>query len=334
MQFLSAPVLPRARRAGDSRAAAPHAAREEADRPFPVADVRAADPVSVRPPAQDSQLAAADGAAGRAGADHPGVRAAAHPASTTRRRSAPARAKWSCCSTTATAWASAIAGSGRTAAARDAVRQAECLGPIAARSCCSPRAPTSSCARRRRRDRLNAAVATAKPGARRHALRAGAEGGRQHPGRIDAAAARGRAHQRLPARRLARRRRRAAAAGRDADAGADSGRGRQGRTSASPACRSRARRSRIRSGVTVTAGRRQPHRAAGHRAATIALETAGLPVGEQAAERRAGRLRVGDVRSGHDQLAGTSRARCGSPTMRWRPTTRSTSWCRRPSRCG
>ena len=87
--------------------------------------------------------------------------------------------------------------------------------PTAARWCCSRRAPRSSLRPlgASSATALTAAVAAAKPGDGRHPLRAGAEGGRQHPRRVAAAAARSGADQRLPAQRVARRGRRAAAAG-------------------------------------------------------------------------------------------------------------------------
>ena len=99
------------------------------------------------------------------------------------------------------------------AAAHDALQRLWRVA-IAARSCCFRRAPRSRCGRRRSASALTAAVDAAKPRRRCDALRAGAESGRQHPGRLAAAAPRGDADQRLPARRLARRGRRAAAAGR------------------------------------------------------------------------------------------------------------------------
>ena len=221
MSFHCPALLRRARRPGHSGAAAPDSAREEADRPLPVADVRAAHPVPVGPAPAHPQLAAAAGAARGAGAHHPGVRAAVLRAPGRCRRRAPARAKWSSCSTRATAWATATAGSarGRRRTTRSTGSAPADRGSVVLFSSGAEIALRSTAAGER--ERLTAAVAAAKPTRRRHALRAGAEGGGQHPGGIAAAAARGGAHQRLPARRLARRGRRAAAGGRDGDAGAD-----------------------------------------------------------------------------------------------------------------
>ena len=291
MQFPRPALLRRPRRAGDSRAAAPDAAREEADRPVPVADVRAADSVSVRPAAEDSALAAADGAAGGAGADHPGVRAAVlRSGETSPAGRAPARAKWSSCSTPATAWASAIAGTRAAAAARaefDKLSASDRGSVVLFASGADIELRSTA-----ERDRLAAAVATAKPGSGATRLCAGAEGRRQHPGRIDAAAARGGADQRLPAQRLARRRRRAAAAGRDADAD------RRSRappiapnlsvTGVSLARSTFSNQER----VTVTAGvtNRTERPVSG---STIALEVDGLPRREQAAAASSRRRRVG-----------------------------------------
>ena len=135
------------------------------------------------------------------------------------RRRAPARAKWSCCSIRATASATAIAGSAR--APRPTTPSTASARPIAARWCCSRRAPRSRCSRPARPTAraLNGGGCRGQADAGCDALRAGAQGGRQHPGRVAAAAARGGADQRLPARRVARRGRRAAAGGHDADAG-------------------------------------------------------------------------------------------------------------------
>ena len=55
------------------------------------------------------------------------------------------------------------------------------------------------------REKLTAALATAKPGAGATRYAPGAQGGRKHPVRLEAAAPRGGADQRFPAQRLARR---------------------------------------------------------------------------------------------------------------------------------
>ena len=223
---------------------------------------------------------------------------------TCRRRLAPARAKWWCCSTPATAWASAIAGTRAQAAARDADREADRVGPRLGRAVLA-RAPTSSCGRPLRRSRLQAAVDSATPSpAPAHAVRARAQGGRQHSGRIDAAAARGRAHQRLPARRLARRGRCAAAAGHDAHAGACSGR----RGQAEPQRDRRVARAvdLLRSGARRRDGRHhEPDRAAGRRAASITLEVGGLTIGTKPLQLKPGSSTSVTFDAGHGQRHAT-----------------------------
>ena len=187
----SDPALPRRpRRARDSGAAPPDSARAEERRPVSVADVPAADSVSVGAAAPDPALAAAAAAAGGAGADRAGVRAAVLAA---RRRcgrgAAAARAKSSSCSIARTAWATAIAGSRRVAAARDAI---DGLKP-SDRASLVFFASSAEVALRSTSDRgrLQRRVAGIAAGRRRDALRPGAEAGRQHPERVGAAAARG-----------------------------------------------------------------------------------------------------------------------------------------------
>ena len=280
------------------------------------------------------QLAAAARPAGRAGADHPGVRAAVHPAATTagadrRRRARSGRA----------ARQQLQHGLRRSLGARARRRRAtqfaklSAVGPRLARALLLRRRHRS-CVRRRSEIALQrGASTTAKPGAAATryapALKVAGSILAESPlprrevvliSDFQRGGWRGEEGARLPQ-------------GATLTPVADSGRGRPGRTSASPACRSRARRSRIRSGVTVTAGRHQPHRAAGDRAARIALEIGGLPVANKPLNVEPGGSASVTFEPVTISVARTSRARCGSPTMRWPPTTRSTSSCRRPSRC-
>ena len=201
-----------------------------------------------------------------------------------RRRSAPARAKWSCCSTAATAWGTAIAGTRAQAAARDADRQAGAVGSRIGRALLLGRGHRAALDRRdaialiggdrRRRSRAPAATR----------YRAGAEGGGQHPRRVAAAAARGRCSSATSSAAAgAARKARGCRQGSDADAGADSAAPPTSRTSASPACRSRARRSPIRSASTVTAGVANRTERPVDRRARSRSKSAACTVGTQAA---------------------------------------------------
>ena len=144
MNFPRPAVLRRAGRTGHSRAAAPDAAREEADHPVSVADVRAADSVSVRAPAEDPQLAAAARPGGGAGADH---LAFARPFFAGGDAAAPdrARASWWCCSTELQHGLRGSLGAGaRGGACRH--QRSRCRA-TADRWCCFRRARRSRCAR-------------------------------------------------------------------------------------------------------------------------------------------------------------------------------------------
>ena len=162
-------------------------------------------------------------AAGGAGADRDGVRAAVLPARPrfaagapgAREAVDPRRPSYSM--GYGDRWPRALA------AARNAIDglgagRSRLAGPLLAR------APKWRCARTGSRPAAWRRVPAAA-GRGRDALRAGAEARGQHPRRVGAAAARSDPHQRLPAPRLAGRRRREAAGWRRADAGhvADSG---------------------------------------------------------------------------------------------------------------
>ena len=149
---------------GHSRPAAPDAEGEEGGRLLPVADVRAEDSVPGLAAAAHPALVPAAAAPGGAGADHPGVcAAAARSRPTPRRRSARARAKWWCCSTPATAWATARGG--RRPWTRRATSCRGSAPPIARRSSPSARAPRSCCARPPSTARSTAPSPSAKPSA-------------------------------------------------------------------------------------------------------------------------------------------------------------------------
>ena len=99
------------------------------------------------------------------------------------------------------------------AARRRSARSARTTAP---RSCCSAATRKRTCARRRTRGRLEAAINAAKVGSGRNALRSRAEARREHPRAIAGEAARGAADQRFPAHRLERLRGRRTSRGHDA----------------------------------------------------------------------------------------------------------------------
>ena len=170
-------------------------------------------PVPVGAAAQDSQLAAAAGPAGGAGADHR-WRSRGRCFGAPTRRSAPGAGAREVVVLLDTSYSMGYGD--RWERARAAARNAV-IGQLGAADrgsvvLFSSGAEIAAALDRRSASALNGADRRGEAGRRRDALRAGAEGGRQHPRRVDAAAARGGADQRLPARRLARRGRRAAAA--------------------------------------------------------------------------------------------------------------------------
>ena len=283
-------VLRRPGRTGDSRAAAPDAAREEADHPLSVADVRAADPVSVGAAAEDPALAAAARPRGGAGADHPGVRAAVHPpVEHADACPARARARWWCCSTPATAWASRDRWERARAAANAAINRmsgsdrGSVVLLLVGRGDRGARVDRSA-------SQLTAAVAAAKPGA----------GATRYAPALKVAGSI-LAESTLPRREVVL----------ISDFQRNGWRGeegirlpqgtvltpvpitgveRSGRTSASPACRWRARRSPNQERVAVTAGLIEPIAARPSTGATLTLEVNGIKHGAEAGAAGAGRL--------------------------------------------
>ena len=164
MSFLTPLFLVGARRPRDPGDPAPDSEGAEERRAVPVADVPAADSVSVRAAPPDPALAAAAAAAGGAGADR---RWRSRGRSSGGRRSRPrrrrARAKSSSCSIGPTAWATAIAGSARWPRRADAING---LTPADRASIVFfARAPRSRCDRRRIAAGCRRRSPTSQPGA-------------------------------------------------------------------------------------------------------------------------------------------------------------------------
>ena len=138
-----------------------------------VADVRAADPVPVGPAPEDSRTGCC--CCVRLAALALIIAAFARPflwrPDAADRPSGRARARWSCCSTRATAWATATAGSAREAAARDAIDRPGARRPRLGRAVLR-RAPTSRCGRRPSAIALDRGDRRRQARRRRHAVRA------------------------------------------------------------------------------------------------------------------------------------------------------------------